>query len=73
VPVLVESFPEMGDRRFGPRRLGEDYTLRGAIVDRWNVKHPVWRTWNLSRSRARWLVQNHVEARDGLAPQTGQR
>jgi len=73
VPVLVESFPEMGDRRFGEKALGEDYTLRGAIVDRWNVKHSDWRTWNLGRSRARWLVRTHVENEAASAPETGLR
>ena len=71
VPVLVESFPEFGDRRFGEKALGEDYTLRGAVVDRWNVNHSDWRTWNLSRSRARSLVRTHVDDEAASAPETG--
>jgi hypothetical protein len=72
-PVLVESFPEIGDKRFGETRFGQDYSLRGAIVDRWNVKQPDWRTWNLSRSRAHWLVETHVEDRAASASETDRR
>ena len=67
-PVLVESLPEIGERR-----LGENLTLRGAIADRWNVNNSDWRTWNLSRSRAHWLVRTHVEGRAANAQETGQR
>jgi hypothetical protein len=73
VPVLVESFPEVGDRRFGERTLGEDYTLKGATIDRWDAKHSDWRTWNLSRSRAHWLVRTYAEDQATGAFETGRR
>jgi hypothetical protein len=61
VPVLVEAFPEIGDRHFVDPWTGESHEFREAVTERWNVKHHDWRTWNLSRSRARWLVRNQVE------------
>jgi hypothetical protein len=56
VPVLVESLPEIGDTR-----LRKNYTVERAVLDRWEYKQPDWRTWNLSRSRARQLVRSYVE------------
>jgi Domain of unknown function (DUF4173) len=58
-PVLLEFLPEIGDKR-----LGKDYTVEEAIVDRWDSKEPDWRTWNLSRSRAHDLVKRYVEDQD---------
>ena len=72
-PVLVEAFPEIGDKRFVDQWSGESLSFRGAITDRWNVKRSDWRTWNLSRSRAHWLVQTHLEDGAASAPESGQR
>ena len=63
VPVLVETLPEIGDER-----LSKDYTVEQAVVARWDSKQPDWRTWNLSRSRARQLVRSYVEDQAGRAP-----
>jgi len=54
--VLVESLPEIGDKR-----LWKDYTVEQAVVHRWNAKQADWRTWNLGRSRARLLIRSYVE------------
>ena len=62
-PVLVESLPEIGDTR-----LWKGYTLEQVVVDRWDSRQPGWRTWNLSRSRARHLVRSYVEDQDVQAP-----
>ncbi|HKH39309.1 MAG TPA: DUF4153 domain-containing protein [Rubrobacter sp.] len=59
VPVLVASLPEIGDTR-----LWKNYTVKQAVVDRWDARQADWRTWNLGRSRARQLVRSHVEAQD---------
>ena len=64
-PVLVEALPEIGDER-----LWKDYTVEQAVVDRWDSKQPDWRTWNLSRSRARHLVKSYVEDQAGRSPET---
>src|SRR3712207_2470315 len=58
-PVLVESLPEIGDTR-----LWKDYTVEEAVVDRWYPREPDWRTWNLSRSRARQLIKSYTEVQD---------
>ena len=52
VPVLVDHLPEIGDRH-----LWRDYTVEKALRDRWGTKPIDWRTWNLSRSRARELIR----------------
>jgi hypothetical protein len=62
-PVLVESLPEIGDTR-----LWKGYTLEQVVVDGWDSRQPDWRTWNLSRSRARQLVRSYVEDQDVRAP-----
>jgi hypothetical protein len=72
-PVLVEAFPEIGDRHFVDQATGESHSFREAVADRWNVKHSDWRTWNLSRSRASRLVRTHVEDGAASPPETGQR
>ncbi|MDQ3864384.1 MAG: DUF4173 domain-containing protein, partial [Actinomycetota bacterium] len=63
VPVLVESLPEIGDKR-----VWQDYTLEQALVYRWDKRSPDWRTWNLSRWRARQAVKSHVANQAGRAP-----
>jgi hypothetical protein len=73
VPLLVESFPEIGDRRIEDEWLGKNHSLRETIVDRWNVKHSDWRTWNLSRSRAHWLVRTYAEDQATGTSETGRR
>jgi two-component system, OmpR family, sensor histidine kinase BaeS len=62
-PVLVESLAEIGDTR-----LWKGYTVEQAVADRWESRQPGWRTWNLSRSRARQLVRSYVEDQDVRAP-----
>jgi hypothetical protein len=62
VPVLVESLPEIGDKR-----LWQDYTVKQALVYRWDTRRPDWRTWNLGRSRARQSVKNYLENQAGRA------
>jgi len=62
-PVLVESLPEIGDTR-----LWKGYTLEQVVVDRWDSRQPDWRTWSLSRSRARQLVRSYVEDQEVRAP-----
>ena len=57
-PVLMESLPEIGDRR-----LGENTTLERVLLERWSTHRNDWRTWNLSRSRAHHLVESYGEAR----------
>ena len=59
VPVLVESLPQIGDKR-----LWKDYTVEQAVVDRWDSGRADWRTWNLGRSRARQLVSGYIEDQD---------
>jgi hypothetical protein len=56
-PVLMESLPEIGDLRLGPNN-----TLEQVVLDRWSTHRTDWRTWNLSRARARHLVESYVEA-----------
>ena len=63
VPVLVESLPEIGDKR-----LWQDYTVKQALVYRWDTRRPDWRTWNLGRSRARQSVKNYLEDQARRAP-----
>ena len=57
-PVLMESLPEIGDRR-----LGENTTLERVLLERWSTHRNDWRTWNLSRSRAHHLAESYGEAR----------
>jgi hypothetical protein len=59
VPVLVESLPQIGDKR-----LWKGHTVEQTVVDRWNSGRADWRTWNLGRSRARQLVRGYVEDQD---------
>src|SRR5918997_1955639 len=63
VPVLVESLPEIGDTR-----LWKNYTVEEAVVDRLYPKEQDWRTWNLSRSRARQSVKSYLEDQAERAP-----
>jgi hypothetical protein len=60
VPVLVESLPEIGDKR-----LRKDYTVKQDLVHRWDTRRPDWRTWNLSRSRARHSIKSYVADQAG--------
>ena len=53
-PVLIESLPEIGDRRLRPNT-----TLEKVVLDRWNSYRTDWRTWNLSRSRAQHLAESY--------------
>jgi hypothetical protein len=61
-PVLVESLPEIGDSR-----LWKYYTVEEAVADRWGSEEQVWRTWNLSRSRANRLVTGYAEDQNSEA------
>jgi hypothetical protein len=63
VPVLVQSLPKIADTR-----LRKKYAVEQAVVDRWDSQQPDWRTWNLSRSRARQLVRSYVEDQAGQTP-----
>jgi len=62
VPVLVEALPEIGDRT-----LWKDHTVEQELVYRWDTRRPDWRTWNLSRSRARQSIKNYLEDQAGRA------
>jgi hypothetical protein len=64
-PVLVESLPEIGDKR-----LWKDFTVEQAVLARWDSKQTDWRTWNMGRSRARKSVRSYVEDQAGRAPET---
>ncbi len=63
VPVLVQSLPKIADTR-----LRKKYAVEQAVVDRWDSQQSDWRTWNLSRSRARQLVRSYVEDQAGQTP-----
>jgi hypothetical protein len=52
-PVLIESLPRMSDP---DRKLLEE-----KLYARWASTERDWRTWNLSRSRARYLVDAGVD------------
>ena len=62
-PVLVDALPEIGDEPlYGDEMVvdldEESPTIREAIVDRYKSEATDWRTWNISRQRARNLAQN---------------
>jgi hypothetical protein len=63
VPVLVDSLPEIGNKR-----LWKDFTVEQAVVGNWDSRGADWRTWNLSRSRARRSVRSYLEDRAGRSP-----
>jgi hypothetical protein len=52
VPVIVRALPAMDER--------ERRTVESELhdSDRWSLDRTDWRTWNLSRSRARHLIEN---------------
>ena len=54
-PVLLEALPRLeGEAR---RTIEEDLRARW-----YGASHPDWRTWNLSRSRARHLANTHLDS-----------
>jgi hypothetical protein len=63
VPVLVESLPEIGDKR-----LWQGRTVEQELVYRWDTRRPDWRTWNLGRSRARRSIKSYLEDRSERVP-----
>ncbi len=67
-PVLIESLPEIGDRRIAP-----DYTLKQAVSDRWARERTDWRTWNLGRSVAHRLAESRLANPAGGSTRAGQR
>lgn len=73
-PVLVDALPRIGDEPLykdvmvtpsGEERTVDGPTLREAIAERYDSKHPDWRTWNYSRSRAQELVQSIIPSPNG--------
>lgn len=69
VPVLVEVYPEVGDERLYEDTMilpsGKKKTIRGPILqetltERWSKQNTDWRSWNLSRHRARTIVEKNV-------------
>ncbi len=69
VPVLVESYPEVGDERIYEDTVilpsGKEKSLKGPMLEeevtkRWSKQNTDWRSWNLSRYRARAIVEKSV-------------
>ena len=67
VPVLVESYPEVGDKRLyadtrmpppGKKKSVQGPTLRETLTQRWSERNTDWRSWNLSRYRAHAIVMD---------------
>lgn len=64
-PVLFETLPEIPEERL---EIEPDFTAEKAIVQRWGRAETDWRTWNLSRARARRLAETYTLAyRPGMA------
>jgi hypothetical protein len=56
-PVLFDALPEIPEDRL---YLEPDFTVEQALVRRWREGETDWRTWNLSRSRARYLAETYA-------------
>jgi hypothetical protein len=56
-PVLFEALPEIPDERL---LIQGDFSAEQAIVRRWRDGETDWRTWNLSRERARRLAEAYA-------------
>lgn len=78
VPVLVESYPEVGDKRLyadtrmpppGKKKSVQGPTLRETLTQRWSERNTDWRSWNLSRYRAHAIV---MESARGASASPGQ-
>lgn len=78
VPVLVESYPEVGDKRLyedtGILPSGKGKSLKGptleeAVTKRWRKPSTDWRSWNLSRHRAHAMVQKSVRGESAYLAQ----
>jgi hypothetical protein len=61
-PALFEALPEIPEERL---EIEPDFTAEQAIVQRWKQDEADWRTWNLSRSRARRLAEIYTTYRAG--------
>lgn len=66
VPVLVESFPEVGDAHayqpyVGGGNVQRGPTLQQVVERQWKRGPTDWRSWNLSRFRAERLVEDASE------------
>jgi len=56
-PVLFEALPEIPEERL---LIQGDFSAEQAIVRRWREGETDWRTWNLSRERARRLAEAYA-------------
>lgn len=79
VPVLVESYPEVGDRLLykdttippsGKEKSLQGLTLEEAITKRWSKQNTDWRSWNLSRYRAHAIVGKNVRGASAYPAQS---
>lgn len=57
-PVLFDALPEISEKRVVPEA---DLTVEAVILDRYREEEGDWRTWNLSRSRARHLAETYAD------------
>ena len=58
-PVLFAALPGIPDERL---EVEPGFTAEQVIVQRWRRDDTDWRTWNLSRARARHLAENYASA-----------
>lgn len=79
VPVLVESYPEVGDGLLykdttippsGKEKSLQGPTLEEAITKRWSKQNTDWRSWNLSRYRAHAIVEKNVRGASAYPAQS---
>jgi len=68
-PVLLEALPEIPEERLV---IEPDFSVEQAIVHRWRDGETDWRTWNLSRERARCLAEAYaITSRPAQETDTG--
>ena len=56
-PALFDALPEIPEERL---LIQGDFSVEQALVRRWKGGESDWRTWNLSRERARRLAETYV-------------
>ena len=56
-PVLFEALPEIPEERL---QIAPHLTVEQVLLDRWKGGETGWRTWNLSRERARRLAEAYA-------------
>ena len=56
-PVLFEALPEIPEERL---QIAPHLTVEQVLLDRWKSGETDWRTWNLSRERARRLAEAYA-------------